>query len=79
MRINVSRFYVVVEVKRTLTVGSSHDFSLLPRRLDGSPNAEQLSDLQSAAILLGLSEFFKLGDRIEPCMSRVTVPRPSLT
>lgn len=56
-----------------LTVGGGHDFSLLSRRLHRSSDSEQLSNLQAAATLLGLSQFLQLSDWVEASLSPITV------
>lgn len=59
-----------------LTVGAGHDFSLLSRRLHRSSDSDQLSDLQAAATLLGLSQLLQLSDWVEASLSPITVLSP---
>lgn len=54
-----------------LTVGGSLNFPLLPRRLHWSSDSEQLSDLQAAAFLLGLSQFLQLSHWVEASLSPI--------
>ncbi|TNN77870.1 hypothetical protein EYF80_011927 [Liparis tanakae] len=54
--------FILIGQPYELTEGGGHDFSLLPRRLHWSSDSEQLSDLQTEAALLGLSQLLQFSD-----------------
>jgi len=77
--LTVKAYLVIFDVKllRKLTEGGAHDFSLLPRRLHWPSDSNQLSDLQAAELLLGLSQLLQLSDWVEASLSPITGLCPS--
>lgn len=62
-----------------LTEGGGHDLPLLPWCLHRASDSEQLSDLQAAAALLGLSQLHQFSNWVKASMSPVTLFSPCWT